>query len=153
MLFDFKDILQYFKFENWRIGEFVFWCHEQVILQYFLVAGVWESLRQQKSICLSWWVFFLKIIQILLNFFFHQITCSWHQKTNSPVLQFTNLKCCIKGKEPFKTPFELENSFFYVTNRLYETNLGAHFLLFTFFTTKMMPYFWQLAINPKLKIQ
>ena len=25
------------------------------------------------------------------------ITCSWHQKTNSPILQFTNLKCCIKA--------------------------------------------------------
>ena len=33
------------------------------------------------------------------------ITCSWHQKTNSPILHFTNLKCCIKAKEPFKTPF------------------------------------------------
>ena len=33
------------------------------------------------------------------------ITCSWHQKTNSPILQLTNLKCCIKAKEPFKTPF------------------------------------------------
>ena len=33
------------------------------------------------------------------------LTCSWHQKTNSPIPQFTNLKCCIKAKEPFKTPF------------------------------------------------
>ena len=31
------------------------------------------------------------------------------------------------------------------------TNLGAHFL--DHFITKMMPYLWQLAINPKLKIQ
>ena len=31
MFFNFKDILQHFKFVNWRIGEFVFWCHEQVI--------------------------------------------------------------------------------------------------------------------------
>ena len=30
MYFDFKDILQHFKFVNWRIREFVFWCHEQV---------------------------------------------------------------------------------------------------------------------------
>ena len=22
------------------------------------------------------------------------LTCSWHQKTNSPILQFTKLKCC-----------------------------------------------------------
>ena len=35
----------------------------------------------------------------------HLSTCSWHQKTNSPILQFTNLKCCIKAKEPFETPF------------------------------------------------
>ena len=25
--------------------------------------------------------------------FFIPLTCSWHQKTNSPILQFTNLKC------------------------------------------------------------
>ena len=30
MLFHFKDILQHFKFMNWRIHGFVFWCHEQV---------------------------------------------------------------------------------------------------------------------------
>ena len=30
MLFHFKDILQHFKFVNWRIRGFVFWCHEQV---------------------------------------------------------------------------------------------------------------------------
>ena len=28
--FHFKDILQHFKFVNWRIRGFVFWCHEQV---------------------------------------------------------------------------------------------------------------------------
>ena len=27
--FDFKGILQHYEFENWRIGEFDFWCHEQ----------------------------------------------------------------------------------------------------------------------------
>ena len=35
----------------------------------------------------------------------YRITCSWHQKTNSPIIQFSNLKCCIKSKEPFKTSF------------------------------------------------
>ena len=25
--------------------------------------------------------------------------------SNSPIVQFSNLKCCIKAKEPFKTPF------------------------------------------------
>ena len=34
-----------------------------------------------------------------------QLTCLWHQKLNSPILQFSNLKCCIKAKEPYKTPF------------------------------------------------
>ena len=34
MFFVFINILQHFKFKNWRIGEFVFWCHEQVM--YFL---------------------------------------------------------------------------------------------------------------------
>ena len=42
------------------------------------------------------------------------------------------------------------------------TNLGAHFFVIdifcynqfiNYFITKMMPYFWQLANNPKLKIQ
>ena len=33
------------------------------------------------------------------------ITCSWHQKTKPRILQFTNLKCCIKARESFKTPF------------------------------------------------
>ena len=28
--FSFKDILQYFKFVNWWIRGFVFWCHEQI---------------------------------------------------------------------------------------------------------------------------
>ena len=34
-----------------------------------------------------------------------RLTCSWHQKTKPPILQFTNLKCCIKAREPFKPPF------------------------------------------------
>ena len=25
--------------------------------------------------------------------------------SNCPIVQFSNLKCCIKAKEPFKTPF------------------------------------------------
>ena len=36
------------------------------------------------------------------------LTCLWHQKdetTNSPIRQFTNLKCCKKAREPFKTLF------------------------------------------------
>ena len=33
------------------------------------------------------------------------IICSWHQKTKPRILQFTNLKCCIKTRETFKTPF------------------------------------------------
>ena len=31
LIFYFKYILQHFKFVNWRIAEYVFWCHEQVI--------------------------------------------------------------------------------------------------------------------------
>ena len=30
---------------------------------------------------------------------------SKNETTNSPIHQFTNLKCCIKTREPFKTPF------------------------------------------------
>ena len=37
--------------------------------------------------------------------FYLPVTCSWHQKSNSPILQFSNLKCYIKAKEPYKTPF------------------------------------------------
>ena len=33
------------------------------------------------------------------------LTCSWYQKTKPPINQFTNLKCCIKAREPFKTAF------------------------------------------------
>ena len=30
---------------------------------------------------------------------------SKNEITNSSIHQFTNLKCCIKAREPFKTPF------------------------------------------------
>ena len=33
LFLEFKNILQHFKFVDWRIGEFVFWYHEQVIGQ------------------------------------------------------------------------------------------------------------------------
>ena len=33
-----------------------------------------------------------------------RLTCSWHQKTKTRIIQFTNLKCCIKAREPFKSP-------------------------------------------------
>ena len=47
-----------------------------------------------------------KIILSLMGFSCYLlITCSWHQKTKPPIHQFTNLKCCIKAREPFKTPF------------------------------------------------
>ena len=38
--------MQHFKFENWTIGEFDFWCHEQVILTYVIVQcnrGFWNQ--------------------------------------------------------------------------------------------------------------
>ena len=34
-----------------------------------------------------------------------QMTYSWHQKTKTRILQFTNSKSCTKAREPFKTPF------------------------------------------------
>ncbi len=37
--------------------------------------------------------------------FLQDWTTSKNQFSNSPILQFTNLKYCIKGKEPFKTSF------------------------------------------------
>ena len=36
---------------------------------------------------------------------FDWLTCSWHQKAKPWIHQFTNLKCCIKAREPFKTHF------------------------------------------------
>jgi hypothetical protein len=30
---------------------------------------------------------------------------SKNEITNFPIHQFTNLKCCIKAREPFETPF------------------------------------------------
>ena len=41
---------------------------------------------------------FEKLVYLLFNLF---VT----SKTNSPIIQFTNLKCCTEAKEPFKTPF------------------------------------------------
>ena len=44
-----------------------------------------------------------------------EITCSRHQKTKPRILQFTNLKCSIKTKEPFKTPFLMVYYFLFFT--------------------------------------
>ena len=49
-------------------------------------------------------IFLLKFIHILSGLL-RILTCSWHQNSNSPFLQFSNLKCCIKAKESYKTPF------------------------------------------------
>jgi hypothetical protein len=35
--------------------------------------------------------------------FYNLVTCSWHHKLKPQSLQLTNLKCCIKAREPFKT--------------------------------------------------
>ena len=42
---------------------------------------------------------------IFFSTYFILITCSWHQKTEPRILQFTDIKSCIKAREPFKTPF------------------------------------------------
>ena len=58
--------MQHFKFENWRIGEFDFWCHEQVIsntlsistylhlalawhLKYLISLGKWSEIENNYS--------------------------------------------------------------------------------------------------------
>ena len=43
------------------------------------------------------------------------ITCSWHQKTKPRIHQFINLRCCIKVREPFKTPFLMVYYFVFIT--------------------------------------
>ena len=57
---------------------------------------LWSCEYYALSFCRS------KMILDRINCF---VTCSWHQKTKPRILQFTNLKCCIKAKVPFKTPF------------------------------------------------
>jgi hypothetical protein len=74
----------------------------------------------------------------------------------------------INGKLSKRAKIWLSKSIFYVKNHpnisqlffsLKNTNLGANFLLLTLnqflnhFITKMRPYFWQLVINRKLKVQ
>ena len=44
-----------------------------------------------------------------------QLTCSWHQKTKPRIHQFTNLKCCRKAREPFKTLINGINSVLFLT--------------------------------------
>ena len=44
-------------------------------------------------------------IQTTVRIFILQTTCSWHPKTKPRIPQFTNLKCCIKARQPFKIPF------------------------------------------------
>ena len=52
MFFHLKDILQQFKFVNWRIRGFVFWCHEQVISEpfYFFSNKIVEDTRTSKAL-------------------------------------------------------------------------------------------------------
>ena len=53
----------------------------------------------------------------------------------------------------FQSQFSMSKiiQIFLILFSLKNTNLGAQFL--NHFVTKLMPYFWQLAIDPKLKIQ
>ena len=74
----------------------------------------------------------------------------------------------INGELSKSAKIWLSKSIFYVKNHpnfshffsSKNTNLGAHFLLLRFFEninfliiTEMVPYFWQLAFYPKLKIK
>ena len=50
-------ILQQFKFVNWRIGEFVFWCHEQVICLFFFCCTRNSAFPFfQKLINVAYWI-------------------------------------------------------------------------------------------------
>ena len=85
------------------------------------------SIQNSHLVCKSWSVFlsndkilWLNIMRQTQPFFeflsnqFHPVslqdfrylflTCSWHQKTKTRILQFTILKWCIKAREPFKSP-------------------------------------------------
>ena len=43
------------------------------------------------------------------------VTCSEHQKNKPGILQFMNLKCCIKTREPLKPPFLIVYFFLFIT--------------------------------------
>ena len=66
--------------------------------------------------------------------FFQNSIYSWHQKPNPPlprIHQFTNLKCCIKAKEPLKTPFLVYYVFLIYYIHTLKTFLSLDFSLFT----------------------
>ena len=44
----------------------------------------------------------------------NRFVTSKNENTNSPTHKFTNLKCCIKAREPFKTPFLMVCYFFFL---------------------------------------
>ena len=61
--------------------------------------GIIFALKGIVSIHISiiWWTWQLTPTRFL--------TCSWHQKTKPRIHQITNLKCCMKAREPFKPHF------------------------------------------------
>ena len=94
---------------NWNMNDFLI--YSRPLLHFFL-----------HSIRIRWWI----------NFFAHLLICSWHQKTgftNYRIYQFTNLKCCIKARVSFKTPFQ-----WFIISYLY---LKKHFKL-CFFILKRL---------------
>ena len=49
--------MQNFKFVNWRIGEFVFWCHKQVSSVFLSLLHSHEGFTSQKSVFPPRWSF------------------------------------------------------------------------------------------------
>ena len=48
------------------------------------------------------------------------LTCLWHQNTKPRILQFTNLKCCMKAREPFKPGYNGALFLFYYFKKYFK---------------------------------
>ena len=61
--------MQHFKFVNWRIGEFVFWCHEQVIYSGFFDNN-WTIFVWIKCVFINLLLWFIYSIILIWQCFF-----------------------------------------------------------------------------------
>ena len=76
----------------------------------FKLSVITEALEiKVNMLCQEWskpfWTYFFQLKKIIAVNTFNMFVTSKNETTNAPILQFTNLKCCIKAREPFETPF------------------------------------------------
>ena len=75
------------------------------------------------------------------------VTCSWHQNTKPRILQFTNLKCCIKGRELFKIPFSWCIISYFFIIKTFCSSLNAWIGNFFDFTNRLFHNFSMFTLN------